>query len=198
MSRKRSNNRLASQGSLFSKLLQFFLSTAIITMLYASLPFKSAAPFVQSVSKRYTHYIWHFFYNFQDDIIFKKFVFISSNFSTIFSLLRCLKLDELIFSPLFVLTFTFAWQCNLQGAKEDWPFRNWKWKCTLWSTSQTFRNNIEENIQDSNNQEDFLQRNASAKNDILWICRRIKSFQNRLWIFCALICEYIEQRKLVF
>ena len=30
---KRSNNRLASQGSLFSKLLQFFLSTAIITML---------------------------------------------------------------------------------------------------------------------------------------------------------------------
>ena len=107
-------------------------------------------------------------------------------------------LDELIFSPLFVLTFTFAWQCNLQGAKEDWPFRNWKWKCTLWSTSQTFRNNIEENIQDSNNQEDFLQRNASAKNDILWICRRIKSFQNRLWIFCALICEYIEQRKLVF
>ena len=60
-----------------------------------------------------------------------------------------------------------------------------------------FRNNIEENIQDSNNQEDFLSRKASAKNDILWICPRIISFGICYKYFVHLVMG-IKKDKLFF
>ena len=83
------------------------------------------------------------------------------------------------FSPLR-FDFYFCLTVQPSGSEGGLTFQELEMEMHTLIQQPNFRNNIEENIQDSNNQEDFLSRKASAKNDTLWICPRIMTIWNLL------------------
>ena len=76
-------------------------------------------------------------------------------------------LDEFIFFSPLRFDFYFCLTVQPSGSEGGLTFQELEMEMHTLIQQPNFRNNIEENIQDSNNQEDFLQRKASAKNDIL-------------------------------